>query len=60
MTASATVMMIVAMIIIWGGLAASILNLRARPEVSEDLLEDPDLVEDDRARARLPHPDRDL
>lgn len=60
MTPVAIIMMIVAMLVVWGGLAASILNLRAHPEVSGDLLEDPDMVAEDVARARLPHPDRDL
>lgn len=60
MTGTAITMMLVALIIVWGGLIASILYLRSRPEVSDELLEDPDLVADDRARASLPHPDRDL
>ena len=57
MTAPAVIMMIVAILVVWGGLAASILYLRSRPEV--DLLEGPDLVADDEARLHEPHPFRD-
>lgn len=32
MSADAAIMMIVALVIVWGGLVASILALRARPE----------------------------
>lgn len=60
MTGTAIAMMIVALLIVWGGLVASILFLRSRPEVSTDLVEDPDLVADDSARWSQPHPDRDL
>ena len=55
MTTPAVLMMIVAMLLLWGGLAASIVFLRARPQV---ILEDPDLALDE--RAQTPHPDRDL
>lgn len=41
MNTSAVVMMVVAMLLVWGGLIAAILFLRARPEVHG--LEDPDL-----------------
>lgn len=60
MTGTAVTMMIVAMVVVWGGLVASILFLRARPEVGEELLEDPDMVRDDTARLSQPHPYRDL
>lgn len=33
MTASAIVMMLVAMLIIWGGLAAAVINLRRSPDL---------------------------
>ena len=56
MTTTAITMMIVAMVVVWGGLVASILFMRARPEVQGGPYEDPDLVADDEARARLdPH-----
>ena len=58
MTGTAIAMMIVAMLVVWGGLVASILFLRSRPEVPEEQLADPDRAADD-ARPRLPHPDRD-
>lgn len=57
MTTTAIIMMIVAITIIWGGLAAAILNLRARPEVLDGPA-DPDEVLDH--RASQPHIDRDL
>lgn len=57
MTATAIIMMLVAIIVVWGGLVASILYLRSKPEV--DLIEDPDLVADDDARFHEPHPFRD-
>lgn len=59
MNASAVIMMLVAMLIVWGGLIASILFLRSRPQVSDGEHEDPDLVLDDEERASLPHPTRD-
>ncbi|WP_298885350.1 methionine/alanine import family NSS transporter small subunit [uncultured Serinicoccus sp.] len=42
MTTSAVLMMIVAMLVVWGGLVASVLFLRARPEVDDTELPDPD------------------
>ncbi|WP_298746101.1 methionine/alanine import family NSS transporter small subunit [uncultured Serinicoccus sp.] len=42
MTTSAVLMMIVAMLVVWGGLVASVLFLRARPEVDDAELPDPD------------------
>ncbi|MGC5583668.1 methionine/alanine import family NSS transporter small subunit [Ornithinimicrobium sp. W1679] len=59
MTTSAIVMMLVAMAVVWGGLTASILFLRSRPEVTDGLHEDPDLVIDDERREHEPHPFRD-
>lgn len=58
MSTTATVMMVVSILLVWGGLVASILFMRARPQVHS--MEDPDLVLDDDARGHLPHPDRDL
>ncbi|MDY6808761.1 MAG: methionine/alanine import family NSS transporter small subunit [Actinomycetota bacterium] len=59
MSAGAIIMMIIAMVIVWGGLAASIVNLRLRPNKTDSPYEDPDLVADDIAREHLPHPTRD-
>lgn len=42
MTTSAVLMMIVAMLVVWGGLVASVLFLRSRPEVDDATLPDPD------------------
>jgi hypothetical protein len=36
MSTSAVLMMIVAVLVVWGGLVAAILHLRARPGLSED------------------------
>lgn len=56
MTTTAIIMMIVAMLVVWGGLIASILFMRSRPEVRDGPYEDPDLVLDDDARSRVdPH-----
>lgn len=60
MTGTAVAMMLVAMAVVWGGLVASILFLRSRPQVDESLLEDPDMVREDTARLQEPHPTRDL
>ncbi|OLT21736.1 putative methionine/alanine importer small subunit [Ornithinimicrobium sp. CNJ-824] len=59
MNTGAIVMMLVAMVVVWGGLVASILYLRSRPEVTDGLHEDPDLVRDDERREHEPHPFRD-
>lgn len=59
MNTAAIVMMLVAMIVVWGGLVASIVFLRNRPEVTDGLHEDPDLVTDDARRENEPHPFRD-
>lgn len=45
MTTPAVLMMIVAMVVVWGGLLASVLFLRSRPGVEEDTLPDPDRLE---------------
>ena len=52
-------MMIVALVLVWGGLIAAILFLRSRPEVVGGPHEDPDLVRDDDERSHRPHPTRD-
>lgn len=36
MTSTAIIMMIVAMVTVWGGLTAGIINLARHPEVAED------------------------
>ena len=59
MTTTAVVMMLVAMVVVWGGLIASILFLRSRPEVTDGLHEDPDMIAEDDRRAHEPHPFRD-
>lgn len=59
MGASAVVMMIVAMVVVWGGLIASILFLRSRPKVVGGPYEDPDMVHEDDVRSHEPHPTRD-
>lgn len=61
MNTSAIVMMVVAIALVWGGLIASILFMRANPQV--DSVEDPDLDPEDPEdddRVRLPRPTRDL
>ena len=59
MTTTAVVMMLVAMVVVWGGLVASILFLRSRPEVTDGLHEDPDMIAEDDLRAHEPRPFRD-
>lgn len=59
MSAPAVVMMIVAMVVIWGGLIAATLFLRSRPEVVGGPHEDPDMVREDDERLSQPHPTRD-
>lgn len=58
MSGIAIVMLIVSITIVWGGLVASIVFLRRRPEV-EGLVKDPDMVREDTDRAARPHPTRD-
>lgn len=58
MSTPAVIMMILALTLVWGGLAASILFMRSHPQVH--LGEDPDLVLDDDGRRQAPHPTRDL
>lgn len=60
MTGTAITMMIVSMVVLWGGLIAAILFLRSRPEVHNDILEDPDMIREDTERLSQPHPTRDL
>lgn len=57
MNTAAILMMILALALVWGGLVASILFLRSRPETAG--AEDPDLVGQDDVRAARPHPTRD-
>lgn len=38
MSASAIVMMIIALVLVWGGLVAAIIQIRRRPEVSDEEL----------------------
>lgn len=57
MNTSAVVMMVVSILLVWGGLIASILFMRAHPRVS---VEDPDLEPGDDGRPKQPHPTRDL
>lgn len=57
MSTPAVIMMILALTLVWGGLASSILFLRSQPQVEG--LEDPDVVVDDDATGQLPHPRRD-
>lgn len=59
MSPIAVVMMIVSMVVVWGGLLASVLFLRARPEVVGGPHEDPDLVLDDETRLHQLRPFRD-
>ena len=42
MTTPAVLMMIVAVLVVWGGLGASVLFLRRRPAVDDEVLPDPD------------------
>ncbi|WP_425310409.1 methionine/alanine import family NSS transporter small subunit [Ammonicoccus fulvus] len=49
MSPIAIVMLVISIIILWGGLVASIVNLRVRPQV-EGLDESDDLTADDLAR----------
>lgn len=61
MTGPAIALLVVSMVLVWGGLIASVAFLRARPEVDDDTL--PPLPEDaaaaDAAREQRPHPTRD-
>ena len=52
MNTSAIVMMIVSILLVWGGLIASILFMRANPQV--EAMEDPDPVLQDDAGAHPP------
>lgn len=55
----AIVMMIIALVLVWGGLIAAIMYLRSRPEVVGGPHEDPDLVHEDDERSHQAHPFRD-
>lgn len=56
MTGTAITMMLVAMVVVWGGLLASVLYLRSRPQLEDGRYEDPDLVGTSEERThRDPH-----
>lgn len=40
MSVSAIVMMVVAIVVVWGGLAAAIIQIRLRPQVSDEELQE--------------------
>lgn len=46
MSPLAIVMMVISVVILWGGLVAAIVNIRVRPEVTD--VDDPDTVGSDR------------
>ena len=59
MSVSAILLLLVAAIVVWGGLIASIIFLSTHPEVA-DLPDELDaMLADDVARAAEPHPTRD-
>ncbi|GAA3953263.1 MetS family NSS transporter small subunit [Gordonia caeni] len=61
MTGPAIALLVVAVILVWGGLIASVLFIRARPEVDPASLPPlpPEADEADETRAAQPHPTRD-
>ena len=59
MNTTAIVLLLVAAVIVWGGLLSSIVFLSRNPEVTDLPDEDAAMVADDVARADLPHPTRD-
>ncbi|MGB3698068.1 MAG: methionine/alanine import family NSS transporter small subunit [Gordonia sp. (in: high G+C Gram-positive bacteria)] len=59
MTATAIVLLVVAAIVVWGGLLASIVFLSTHPEVTDLPDEDAAMLADDVSRAAEPHPTRD-
>lgn len=59
MTATAVVLLLVAAVVVWGGLIASIVFLTTHPEVADLPDEGAVLTADDIARAAQPHPTRD-
>ena len=59
MSTSAILMMMLALVVVWGGLVASVLWLRARPHVTDGPDESPELLLDDDERYGQPHPMRD-
>lgn len=53
MSTSAIVMMVIALVVVWGGLVAAIIQIRLRPEVSDaDLHESAAMLAEDAERAR--------
>ncbi|MGB3885026.1 methionine/alanine import family NSS transporter small subunit [Gordonia sp. (in: high G+C Gram-positive bacteria)] len=59
MTGGAILFLIIAAVVVWGGLAASIAFLVRHPEVEELPDEPAALVRDDVVRESEPHPTRD-
>ncbi|MBM7366169.1 methionine/alanine import family NSS transporter small subunit [Gordonia hydrophobica] len=59
MTATAIVLLLVAAVIVWGGLIASIVFLTTHPEVTDLADEDAVMKAEDVVRASQPHPTRD-
>lgn len=61
MTGPAIALLVVAALILWGGLSVSIAYIRARPEADPATLPPlpADTAEADAERAELPHPTRD-
>lgn len=61
MTGPAITLLVISMILVWGGLIASVLFIRARPAVDPATMPPlpPELDDDDSARAEQPHPQRD-
>lgn len=59
MTASAILLLLVAAIVVWGGLIASITFLTTHPEVTDLPDENDAMLADDIARVGQPHPTRD-
>jgi hypothetical protein len=51
MSIAAIVMMVIALVLVWGGLVAAVIQIRMRPEVSDTELPEPeDLFAEDIAR----------
>lgn len=59
MSTPAILMMLLAMVVVWGGLIASVLYLRARPHVTDGPEERPELLREVEERYRQPRPMRD-
>lgn len=59
MNTSAIFLMVISMILVWGGLIAAVLFLRARPEVTDLADIDDETIVIDDTRDDWPHPTRD-